>query len=82
MQNYPNPFNPFTTIRYDLPVSAHVNLAIYNILGEEVALLVDGVQDAGSRSVSFDADRLPSGMYTCRLTAGEFSAVTKMLLMR
>jgi hypothetical protein len=81
-QNYPNPFNGTTIIRYDLPESGPVKLALYNLLGEEVALLVDGPQDAGFRSVAFDAGRLPSGVYIYRLTAGAATAGKTMLLLK
>jgi hypothetical protein len=79
-QNYPNPFNPRTTIEYALPFAGHVALKVYNALGQEVASLVDGVQEAGRRKAQFDADGLPSGIYICRLTAGTFVEVRKMVL--
>ena len=81
-QNYPNPFNPATVIDYSLPVTEHVTLIVYNMLGQSMATLVDESQDAGYRSVSLDASRFPSGMYTYRLTAGTFSAVKKMVLIK
>jgi hypothetical protein len=81
-QNYPNPFNPVTTLRYSLPERSQVSLKVFNILGEEVASLVDRVQDSGYKTVSFDAGRLASGMYLYRLTAGSFTATRKMLLVR
>ncbi|MGB5875670.1 MAG: aryl-sulfate sulfotransferase [Bacteroidota bacterium] len=81
-QNYPNPFNPATTIRYELPASAHVSLKIFNVLGEEVATLVDEVQGPGYRAVHYDADGLSSGMYLYRLRTGSFVATKKMLLIR
>lgn len=81
-QNYPNPFNPATTISYDLPSRAFVDLRVYDILGKEVAKLWSGVQDAGSHSVPFDASGYPSGVYFYRLSAGEFEAVKKLLLLR
>jgi len=81
-QNYPNPFNPLTTINYATPAAGHVKLTIHNVLGQEVAVLVDEVHEAGYRTVSFDASYLASGMYTYRLTAGSFIEVKKMMLLR
>ncbi len=81
-QNYPNPFNPATTIGYALPTEGHVRLSVFNVLGQEVAVLVDGWEAAGSRSVTFDARSVPSGVYTYRITAGNFTATGKMLLVR
>ena len=84
-QNYPNPFNPSTTIEYALPNAVKVRLAVYNLLGQEVAVLVDDVQDAGSYRVKLDASalsRASSGVYFYHLTAGEFSMAKKMVLIR
>jgi hypothetical protein len=77
--NYPNPFNPSTLIRYGLPQRAAVQIAVFNSLGEQVALLVDGEQEAGYHDVRFDASRLSSGAYFCRISAKDY-AQTRMLL--
>ncbi len=85
-QNYPNPFNPSTVISYTLPARVHVQLIVYNILGEEVRRLVDREQPPGKWSVTFDASSaaggLASGVYLYRLQAGNYSSVKKMLLLR
>jgi hypothetical protein len=81
-QNYPNPFNPATRIKYSIPERAHVTLKIYNVLGEEVASLVNQVQDQGNYVASFEANGLASGVYFYRLDAGEFSQTMKMVLMK
>jgi hypothetical protein len=89
LQNYPNPFNPLTTIRYDLPNAQFVTLKVYDILGREVATLVDNRQPAGSYSVHFDARQLASGIYFYRINAGppdrragNFMQAKKMLIVR
>jgi hypothetical protein len=81
-QNYPNPFNPSTTIRYDLPVAAHVTLKLYDIVGREAQVLVDGIQEPGYKSVQFDASTLASGVYLYRLQAGTFIETRKMLVIK
>ncbi len=81
-QNYPNPFNPTTRIEFTLPVESYVRLTVYNVLGEEVSVLADGVETAGLKSVTFDAGGLPSGIYTYRLIAGDFSGTGRMLLLK
>lgn len=82
LQNYPNPFNPSTTIRYQLPTAGKVVLDIYNLRGQKVAELVNGVQESGEQAVTFEATDLPSGVYFYRLKAGQQMGVRKMLLVR
>lgn len=81
-QNFPNPFNPSTVISYHLPAVSHVTLKVYDILGREIATLVDVVEDAGLKSVKFDASNLASGVYFYRLNAGTFTSLKKMLVVR
>lgn len=81
-QNYPNPFNPATSIAYDLPQRTRVSLKIYDVLGQVMKTLVDGVEDAGHRSVVWDAAEMPSGVYFYRLTAGNFEDTKKALILR
>jgi hypothetical protein len=81
-QNYPNPFNPTTEIPFALPRGEHVVVQVFDVLGEEIATVVDGWREAGVHRASFDATRLPSGMYVYRMRAGEFSAARKMMLVK
>ncbi len=81
-QNYPNPFNPATTVRYDLAFDAHVRIAVYNVIGQEVALLVDADQQAGEKAAVFNAMALPSGIYYYRISAGPYVETRKMTLLR
>jgi hypothetical protein len=81
-QNYPNPFNPATNLKYDLPVQSKVVLKVYNLLGQELATLVDEIQEPGYKSVNFNGDNLPSGIYFYKLSAGNYSSIKKMLLMK
>ncbi|HTY37155.1 MAG TPA: T9SS type A sorting domain-containing protein, partial [Bacteroidota bacterium] len=81
-QNYPNPFNPSTFIEFSLPHATNVTLKIYNILGQEVATLVDEYCAAGNYKVRFDASKLTSGVYVYRLKADSFVGEKKLLLLR
>jgi hypothetical protein len=81
-QNYPNPFNPTTSISYQLPVASNVRLVVYDVLGREVAVLVNETRPGGRYMVQFDASGLSSGVYLCRLTAGSFTRTLMMLLLK
>jgi hypothetical protein len=81
-QNYPNPFNPTTTITYTIPEASRVNLKVFNILGEEVATLVNEEKSVGNYQVNFDASKLASGMYIYTITAGNYTATKKMMLLK
>ncbi len=81
-QNYPNPFNPTTTISFNLPSRTYVTLKVYDVLGREVASLVDGYQSIGSHQVTFDGSRLPSGTYFYRLQAGSKVETKKLVLVK
>jgi len=82
MQNNPNPFNPVTSIGYTLAEASAVKLEVYNLLGQLVAVLVDGHQNSGAHQVEWDASHMASGSYFCRLTAGEFTTTRTMVLMK
>ncbi len=87
-QNYPNPFNPTTIIRYDLPEDARVRLTLYDILGREVARLIDGVLPAGYHRAEVNASKISSGVYFYRLEASatsgrsSFNSLKKMLVLK
>ena len=80
--SYPNPFNPVATIRYALPSDGHVALRVYNLLGREVATLVDRQQQAGIHRVTFDATLLASGTYLYRLEAAEQVKTGRLVLLK
>ena len=81
-QNYPNPFNPSTTISYELPEPTSVQLSVFDMLGREVAVLVDGERSAGRHAVRFNAEGLTSGIYVYRIHAGTFTQTRKFTLMK
>jgi hypothetical protein len=81
-QNYPNPFNPSTTIQYSIPKVSNVVVKVYDVLGNEVATLVDEYKEAGRYEVNFDASKLSSGIYFYKLQAGNFVETKKMILMK
>jgi len=82
LQNFPNPFNPRTTIRYQVPSTVRVSLRVYNLLGQEVAKLVDEEKTGGEHEVSLDASRLSSGIYFYRIVAGSFTQTRKLVLLK
>jgi hypothetical protein len=81
-QNYPNPFNMETIIRYELKKSANVKLELYDVLGREVASLVNEVMQPGKYSMSWNAEGVQSGVYFYRLSAGNYTQTRKLLLLR
>jgi hypothetical protein len=86
-QNYPNPFNPITTLRYELPENSHVNITIYDMLGKEVKTLINQTQDAGYKSVIWNATNdvgapISSGLYLYTIQVGDFSQTKKMVLLK
>jgi hypothetical protein len=81
-QNYPNPFNPLTKIKYTIIEKVKVNLSVYDIRGRETLQLVNKEQNAGKYEVQINASNLPSGLYFYKLSAGDFSAIKKMILIK
>ena len=81
-QNYPNPFNPTTTITYQLPQSGQVHLAVYNISGQLVEMLVSMHKNAGYHSVIWKATGMPTGLYFCTLKANGFTVTRKIVLVK
>jgi minor extracellular serine protease Vpr len=82
LQNYPNPFNPATTVTYSIPTKNHVTIKVYDVLGNEVATLVNAEKPAGNHNVEFDANNFSSGLYFYRINAGNFNEVKKMMLLK
>jgi hypothetical protein len=81
-QNYPNPFNPTTQISYSLAQDAFVTLKVYDMLGTEVASLINDRKKPGNYSVTFNASNLPSGIYVYKLTSGNFTESKKLILLK
>ena len=86
-QNYPNPFNPVTTLRYDLPENSLVNITIYDMLGKQVTTLINKTQDAGNKSVIWDATNdygkpVSAGIYLYQIRAGEYISTKKIVLLK
>jgi len=81
-QNYPNPFNPSTKIDFELAKTEKVKLAVYNLLGEQVAVLVNGIRNTGSQTITFNAKNLSSGVYFYKLEAGSRVLTKKMMLLK
>ncbi|RPI13489.1 MAG: T9SS C-terminal target domain-containing protein [Ignavibacteriae bacterium] len=81
-QNYPNPFNPTTTISFAIPKAGNVELVVFDVLGRNVATLVNGYTTVGNHSIEFDASSLASGIYFYTITAGDFTATKKMMLIK
>lgn len=81
-QNYPNPFNPTTRIKYQLPKESYVLIKLYDMLGAEVAELVNQQQEEGYYELEMDASNLPSGTYIYKITAGNFTDSKKLMLVK
>ncbi|GJQ62872.1 MAG: hypothetical protein SCALA702_19250 [Melioribacteraceae bacterium] len=81
-QNYPNPFNPTTNITFAIPENGNVKLSVYNMLGEEIAVLINGYREAGNYEVTFNASALNSGIYLYKIEAGNFVNIKKMMLVK
>jgi hypothetical protein len=81
-QNYPNPFNPSTIISYTLPKASNVKLLVYNAIGQPVRVLENGFKNSGTYNVTFNASELSSGIYFCKIEAGQFSSIRKMMLVK
>ena len=81
-QNYPNPFNPITHIRFNIPETGNTKLTVYNMMGEAVANLVNGVVSAGGHTVSWNAANMPTGVYFYRMESGNFTQTRKLLLVK
>lgn len=81
-QNYPNPFNPNTNISFSLPKATNVKITVYNAIGKEISVLVNGNYEAGLHTISWNANNISSGMYFYKMEAGNFTATKKLVLMK
>jgi hypothetical protein len=81
-QNYPNPFNPTTNIEFGIPESGHVSIKVYDMLGREVATLINNTMSAGVRTVVFDASHLSSGMYIYRIKVNDYVSTKRLMLIK
>ncbi len=81
-QNFPNPFNPSTNIKFELPISGHVKLTVFDLTGREISVLINESRQAGVYNVDFDASLFASGIYFYKLVAGDFTDTKKMLLIK
>ena len=81
-QNYPNPFNPSTSISFSLPAAGNVSIKVYDVMGREVRTLINGQMQAGTHNTVFEASGLASGVYVYKITAGDYTATKKMVLMK
>ena len=82
LQSYPNPFNPSTTIKYEIPEKSIVIIKVYNLLGNEIATLINEEKNSGKHEIEFNATDLPSGTYFYQLQVSEFVETKKMILMK
>ncbi len=82
LSNYPNPFNSTTRLSYDIPFAANVAISVYNMLGQKVAVLADGFQNAGSYKLNWNADKIPSGIYFVRINFNQKSEIVKTVLLK
>jgi hypothetical protein len=82
LQNYPNPFNPSTNFTYQIGKEGFVSMKIYNVLGQEVATLVNEVKQAGTYPATWNAASFESGVYFCKMQSGTFSETKKLILMK
>jgi hypothetical protein len=81
-QNYPNPFNPVTKITFSIPQRGYVSLKVYDVNGKEISTLIEGRMEKGFNSITFDGNRLASGVYFYRIISGEFRETKKMVLLK